>query len=54
MNLRKQGGTAVLGRASGFLGSEACTTHDPAARLMKRWLSRASETITSKAGAEGS
>src|SRR5688572_33403004 len=29
----KAGGAAVIGRASGFLGSEACTTHDPAARF---------------------
>jgi hypothetical protein len=33
MNLRKAGGTAVVGRASGFLGTEACTTRDLAARL---------------------
>src|SRR6185295_5425670 len=29
----KAGGAAVIGRASGFLGSEACTTHDPAAHF---------------------
>src|SRR5689334_5019770 len=29
----KAGGAAVIGRASGFLGSEACTTPDPAAHL---------------------
>src|SRR5687768_18228078 len=29
----RAGGAAVIGRASGFLGSEACTTHDPAARF---------------------
>ena len=29
----KAGGAAVIGRASGFLGSEACTTRDPAAHL---------------------
>ncbi len=39
----KAGGAAVIGRASGFLSSEACTTRDPAAHLMKRWLRRASE-----------
>jgi len=33
MNLRLAGGTAVIGRASGFLTTEACTTRGLAARL---------------------
>ena len=34
MNLRLAGGTAVIGRASGFLNTEACTTHGLAIRLV--------------------
>ena len=50
MNLRKAGGTAVIGRASGFLGSEACTTRDLAARLDVTLAQTSLRTITSKAG----
>jgi hypothetical protein len=34
MNLRLAGGTAVVGRASGFLNTEACTTHGLAIHLV--------------------
>ncbi len=48
----KAGGAAVIGRASGFLGTEACTTRGLAARLVVT-LAQTSlrKTITSKAGA---
>ena len=49
----KAGGTAVIGRASGFLATEACTTRDLAARLgCYVGSDEPPKTITSKAGAQ--
>ena len=48
----KAGGTAVIGRASGFLTTEACTTRDLAAHLgCYVGSDEPPKTITSKAGA---
>src|SRR6185503_17262252 len=48
----KAGGTAVIGRASGFLATEACTTRDLAAHLgCYVGSDEPPKTITSKAGA---